>query len=125
VATTSQPDAPPALDTGPQFRQIQEGQEFHDLRHSFRSFAFPATVAFVAWYLLYVLLSGYAGGFMATKLVGHINVAMVMGLLQFFTTFGIAWLYARYAASKLDPPAALIRERIAAATTAPTKEEVA
>ena len=40
---------------------------------------------------------------MDTKLVGNINVALVFGLLQFVTTFLIAWLYARYASRKLDP----------------------
>jgi uncharacterized membrane protein (DUF485 family) len=60
-------------------------------------------VAFLAWYLLYVLLSAYARGFMDTKVVGNINVALVFGLLQFASTFGIAWLYARYSAQRLDP----------------------
>ncbi len=34
---------------------------------------------------------------MGTKLVGNINVALVFGLLQFVSTFLIAWLYSRYA----------------------------
>ena len=32
--------------------------------------------------------------FMSTKVVGNINVALVFGLLQFVTTFLLAWLYA-------------------------------
>ena len=40
---------------------------------------------------------------MATKVVGNINVALIFGLLQFVTTFGLAWMYARFSSSKLDP----------------------
>lgn len=71
-------------------------------------------MAFIAWYLLYVLLSSYAGDFMGTRLFGNINVALVLGLGQFATTFLIAWLYSRYAAARLDPKAAAIKSRMEA-----------
>jgi uncharacterized membrane protein (DUF485 family) len=86
-----------------------------------RSFIFPMTVAFFLWYLLYVLLSAYARDFMGTKIVGNINVALVFGLLQFLSTFLIAWYYSRYASRKLDPLADKIRNEMdseAAATPA-------
>jgi uncharacterized membrane protein (DUF485 family) len=69
-------------------------------------------VAFFVWYALYVLLSAYARGFMSVKIVGHINVALVFGLLQFVSTFVIAWLYARYASRRLDPLAEQLRGRV-------------
>ena len=56
----------------------------------------PATAAFLSWYALYVLMSMFAHDFMATKVVGNINVALVLGLLQFVTTFLIAWLYSHH-----------------------------
>jgi len=77
--------------------------EFRELRKRYRAFAFPFTAAFLAWYLLYVLMSNWATDLMDTKLVGNINVALVFGLLQFVTTFGIAFLYSRHAAKSLDP----------------------
>ncbi|MER5444035.1 DUF485 domain-containing protein [Streptomyces sp. NPDC059690] len=89
-----------------------ESAEFGELRRSYRSFAFPLTVGFIAWYLLYVLLSNYAGDFMGTKLFGNINVALVLGLAQFLTTFLIAWWYSRHAAAKLDPKAEAIKSRM-------------
>ncbi|MEV7286010.1 DUF485 domain-containing protein [Streptomyces sp. NPDC093252] len=95
-----------------EFIEVQESAEFGELRHSYRSFAFPLTVAFITWYLLYVLLSNYAGGFMGTKLFGNINVALVLGLAQFVTTFLIAWWYARIAANKFDPKAQAIKSRM-------------
>ncbi|MFC0596925.1 DUF485 domain-containing protein [Streptomyces palmae] len=96
----------------PPYVQVQSSGEFGELRHAHRSFAFPLTAAFVSWYLLYVLLSSYAGGFMGTKVVGNINVALVFGLAQFLTTFLIAWWYARHAATKLDPRSQAIRSRL-------------
>ena len=44
-------------------------------------------------------MSNWATDFMGTKVVGNINVALVFGLLQFVSTFLIAFLYARYANS--------------------------
>ncbi|MEU3373093.1 DUF485 domain-containing protein [Streptomyces sp. NPDC006711] len=90
----------------------QRSAEFGELRRAHRSFAFPLTIAFISWYLLYVLLSNYAGGLMATKVVGHINVAFVFGLAQFLTTFLIAWFYSRHASAQLDPRAEAIKSRM-------------
>src|SRR6476660_3282918 len=73
--------------TTEKFVEMQQSAEFGELRSSHRSFAFPLTVGFILWYLLYVLLSNYAGGFMGTKLFGNVNVALVLGLAQFLTTF--------------------------------------
>lgn len=116
-------DAPPpegSTETGPAqptteaFVAEQASQEFGELRRSYRSFAFPLTIAFVAWYLLYVLLSNYAGGFMGTKVYSNFNVAFVFGLAQFLTTFLIAWFYSRHANAKLDPKAEAIKSRMEA-----------
>ncbi|MET7602786.1 DUF485 domain-containing protein [Streptomyces avermitilis] len=111
-------EVPPHSKTHPrypsteEFAAEQESAEFGELRHSHRSFAFPLTIAFIAWYLLYVLLSNYAGGFMGTKLFGNVNVALVLGLAQFLTTFLIAWWYSRHAAAELDPKAEAIKSRM-------------
>jgi uncharacterized membrane protein (DUF485 family) len=59
-----------------------------------------------------VVLSAYARGFMGTKVVGNINVAIVFGLLQFVSTFLIAWAYSRHAGRKLDPVADDLRDRV-------------
>ncbi|MEZ0072476.1 DUF485 domain-containing protein [Planotetraspora sp. GP83] len=94
------------------YEEIQASDQFQELRRRYRSWAFPMTVAFLAWYLLYVVLSGFARGFMGTKLFGNINVALVFGLLQFVSTFLIAWAYSRHAASKLDPLADELRDKV-------------
>jgi uncharacterized membrane protein (DUF485 family) len=87
----------------PVYDRLHETSEFAELRKRYRAFVIPATVAFLAWYLLYVIMSNWAGGFMATQVVGNINVALVFGLLQFVTTFGLAYWYSRYSNARLDP----------------------
>jgi uncharacterized membrane protein (DUF485 family) len=71
---------------------------------------FPWTVAFLSWYLLYVVMSNWATDFMSHQLWGNINVALVFGLLQFLTTFLLAWHYSRFATAKLDPLARQLDE---------------
>ena len=87
----------------PVYDRLHETAEFQELRRRFRKFAFPATAAFLTWYLLYVFMSNWASDFMSYKLVGHINVALVFGLLQFVTTFWLAFMYARYMNREVDP----------------------
>ena len=91
------------------YQRINASDDFARLKKSYLGFVVPLTVAFMAWYVLYVLMSIYAGGFMGRQVVGNINVALVFGLLQFVTTFGIAIWYARYAASRMDPLADRLR----------------
>jgi len=85
------------------YQRIHGSNEFRTLRSRHHSFTFAATVIFMAWYLLYVLMSSFAVDFMSVKLVGNINIALVFGLLQFASTFLIAFVYSRYADRQLDP----------------------
>ncbi len=94
------------------FRQAQNSPEFLELKKVFRGFAFPMTAAFFIWYVAYVLLSTLAQDFMSTKVVGNINIGLILGLLQFVTTFLITWLYIRHMNTKVDPIAAKIREEL-------------
>lgn len=94
------------------YEQVQQSSEFQELKRRYRRWAFPMTVAFLTWYLLYVVLSGWARGFMGIKLLGDINVGLVFGLLQFVSTFLIAWAYARHADKKLDPIADKLRHEV-------------
>jgi uncharacterized membrane protein (DUF485 family) len=93
------------------YRELADTDDFKQLRKRYRSFAVPWTIAFLAWYLLYVFLSIFATDFMDTRVVGNINVALVLGLLQFASTFLIAWLYSRHAAKALDPLARRLEQR--------------
>jgi len=109
--------SPPSVDTGSaklySVVEMQSDPEFQELKRRFRAFAFPTTIIFLAWYLLYVIASGFARDFMAQKVIGNINVAIIFGLLQFVSTFVIAILYSWYANTRLDPLAEKLRQRIA------------
>lgn len=109
MTATDRPSPAEARD----WEEIASRPEFQVLRHRLRSFVFPMTVAFLAWYLLYVVLATYAPSFMAIKLLGNINLGLVFGLLQFASTFIITAIYVRFADTKLDPLAAQLRADIA------------
>ena len=87
----------------PVYDRLHATPEFQELKKRHTSFVLPATIALLSWYLLYVVMSMWAHDFMSRQVVGNINVGLVFGLLQFATTFLIAWLYARYMTAKVDP----------------------
>jgi uncharacterized membrane protein (DUF485 family) len=105
--------------TPEEYRAAQDSPEFVELKKRFRSFAFPMTVAFLGWYLLYVLLSTYAVDFMSTKVFGDVNVGILLGLAQFLTTFVITHLYVAHANKRTDPIADEMRNRLEAHEFAP------
>ncbi len=95
-----------------QYQQVQASPEFIQLKRKLRNFIFPMSVAFLLWYLAYVLLATYAPAFMSTKVLGNINVGLIIGLSQFATTFLITTLYVRYANRQLDPLSEHLRRQI-------------
>ena len=98
--------------TPDEYLQAQASPEFIELKRRFRRFAFPMTVAFLSWYLLYVLLSTYAHDFMSTEVFGNVNIGLLLGLGQFVTTFVITHLYVAHANKRTDPIADEMRERL-------------
>ena len=95
----------------PIYDELQSSADFAELRSRFRRFAFPATAAFLAWYLLFVVMSNWADDFMSKKVVGHLNVGLVFGLLQFLSTFVLAWLYSKYMNRNVDALARDVAQR--------------
>ncbi|NNG18234.1 DUF485 domain-containing protein [Naumannella sp. ID2617S] len=99
--------------TSDAFVEVANSSEFADLRSRFRRFAFPMTVFFIVWYFLYVLLSCYAEGFMSHRIGGSaITYGLVLGILQFVSTFVITWLYIRHANKSLDPAATRLKDQL-------------
>ncbi len=98
--------------TPEEYREAQVSPEFQELKKRFRAFAFPMTVAFLAWYLLYVLLSTYAPDFMGRPVFGNVSVGILFGLLQFVSTFAITHIYVAHANKRTDPIADEMRERL-------------
>jgi uncharacterized membrane protein (DUF485 family) len=101
--------AVPPTETEQRYLAAQASPEFQALRKRFRGFVLPVAAASLAWYFLYVLLAAYAVDFMSQRVVGNITVGLILGLLQFITTFAVTAAYIRYADKHLDPATARIR----------------
>jgi uncharacterized membrane protein (DUF485 family) len=94
------------------YEAVQASREFRTLRRRFGSFVVPATILFISWYFLFVIVAAFAPGFMRISVVGEINVGLCFGLLQFASTFAITILYSRWARRKLDPLSDRLRQRL-------------
>ena len=94
----------------------QEAPDFQDLRRRYRGWVLPVAAASLVWYFLYVALAAYASDWMATPVIGNVNIGLIAGLLQFVTTFGITALYIRFANRVLDPVSSRIRDEFEAGT---------
>ena len=98
------------------YLRIAGEPDFAELRRRYRRFAFPASIGFMIWYITYVVCNNWARDFMDTKVIGNINIALIFGLLQFASTFIIAYLYSRHSTKKLDPLADKLRDEFESET---------
>ena|SRR5436305_2043220 len=113
-AAKNQEIAKPAESSGMQgqtiWDKIAESQEFKDLMATKKTFIVPAFVFFVVYYFSLPVLVGYAPTFMATKVIGQVNLAYLFALSQFFMAWIIAFLYVK-AANNFDRLAKDILEK--------------
>ncbi|MGW4896497.1 DUF485 domain-containing protein [Kitasatospora sp. NPDC004240] len=100
---------PRVADSTEVYRSVHESPAFQEIRRSYRAFVFPTSGAFLGWYLMYVTAQAAAPGVMRSQIAGPVNVAWVLGLLQFGSTFLLTWLYARNARTKRDRAALELR----------------
>lgn len=91
------------------YLEVQRSAAFQEVRSRYRRFVVPATVAFLAWYLAYVVAATTAPDLMARPVAGAVNVAMVAGLGQFLSTFLLTWAYSRHARLHRDRDALDLR----------------
>ncbi|WP_432752597.1 DUF485 domain-containing protein [Streptomyces sp. JL2001] len=91
------------------YLEVQRSPAFQEVRSRYRRFVIPASLAFLLWYLAYVVAATAAPGLMARPVAGAVNVAMLAGLGQFLTTFLLTWAYARHARLRRDRAALELR----------------
>jgi uncharacterized membrane protein (DUF485 family) len=95
------------------YEEMRRSPEFRALRTRWLRYVFAMSALFLAWFLLYVLLADFAPGVVNTRLgETNLTVGLLLGLLQFVSTFVIAVVYAKYAEKNLDPTAAELRARV-------------
>ena len=78
--------------------------EFQELRSKLRRFVFPMTAFFLVWYLrLRACWARSRHDFMAIKVMGNINVGLLIGLRPVRDHLRHHRVYVRFANSELDP----------------------
>ncbi len=82
---------------------IERSAEFRELVSRRRRFVLPATVFFLAWYLGFILLAGYAEDFMGSSIYEGFTVGYLLALTQFVMVWGLGWWYLRKADRDFDP----------------------
>ncbi len=96
------------------FVAVSKTPEYAKVRSTFRSFAFPMTIAALVSYFTYVVLSIYAIDFMKQPFVGlkGLNLGMALGLFQFAIVWIWTALYVRFMNNKIDPIAGELKTRL-------------
>ena len=90
---------------------LERTDEFRRLVAARVRFVLPATIFFLVYYFLLPLLNGLAPSLMRTNVVGHINIAYLFALSQFFVAWLLAFFYIRQANGVFDRLAAAVRDR--------------
>jgi uncharacterized membrane protein (DUF485 family) len=85
------------------YERIERSPEFQELVRKRRSFVVPATIFFLAYYMGFILLTGYAHGFMAESVYEGLTVGYCLALTQFVMVFVLGIMYLRRADRDYDP----------------------
>ena len=85
------------------YERIERSPEFQELVRKRRSFVLPATIFFLAYYMGFILLCGYAEDFMASSVYEGLTVAYCLALTQFAMVWGLGIWYLRKSDREFDP----------------------
>ena len=91
---------------------VGKDPEMVELERRHRRFVWPATAFFLIYYMTLNVLAGTAPDLMGTKVFGEFTFGYLFALSQFLMAFVVAWVYARWAARRIDPLAADLREKL-------------
>src|SRR4051794_11865698 len=90
--------------------KIERSAEFRELVKRRRSFVVPATIFFLAFYMGFILLAGYAPDFMGRSVYQGLTVGYCLALTQFVMVFVLGIWYLRKAEHEFDPLADAVVE---------------
>jgi uncharacterized membrane protein (DUF485 family) len=85
------------------YERIERSPEFQELVRKRRSFVLPATIFFLAYYMGFILLTGYAEDFMASSVYEGLTVGYCLALTQFVMVFALGIMYLKRADRDYDP----------------------
>jgi uncharacterized membrane protein (DUF485 family) len=92
------------------WERIEQSPEFQELVHKRRAFVLPATIFFLAYYMGFILLCGYAEDFMASSVYEGLTVGYCLALTQFVMVFALGIMYLKRADREYDPLAQRVVE---------------
>src|SRR4029450_10976878 len=91
---------------------VGKDPEMVELEHRHQRFVWPVTIFFLVYYLSLPILAGGAPAVLGTKVLGQFTFGYRFALSEFLMAFVVAWVYARWAASRMDPLAADLGEKL-------------
>jgi uncharacterized membrane protein (DUF485 family) len=89
---------------------IERSEEFRELVKKRRSFVVPATIFFLAYYMAFIVICGYAPDFMGESVYQGLTVGYCYALTQFVMVFALGVWYLRKADDEFDPLAHAVVE---------------
>src|SRR3954449_5915446 len=90
---------------------IERSPEFRELVTKRRSFVVPATIFFLAYYMAFIIVAGYAPDFMAKSVYEGLTVGYCLALTQFVMVFVLGLWYLKKADTTFDPLAEKAAQR--------------
>jgi uncharacterized membrane protein (DUF485 family) len=85
------------------WERIERSPEFQELVRRRRGFVVPATIFFLAYYMGFILLCGYAQDFMASSVYEGLTIGYTLALTQFAMVFVLGIWYLRRSDREYDP----------------------
>ena len=101
-----------ASDPRTDWHEIAQSPEFRELVAARRRFVLPATIFFLAWYIGFILLTGYAPDFMARSVYEGLTVGYCLALTQFVMVGALGLMYLRRSERIYDPLSEKVVERV-------------
>ena len=91
---------------------VGKDPEMVELERRHSRFVWPATAFFLVYYMALNVLAGTSPELMGRKLFGEFTFGYLFALSQFLMAFVVAWVYSRWAATRMDPLASDLREKL-------------
>jgi uncharacterized membrane protein (DUF485 family) len=91
---------------------VAKDPEMVELERRHTRFVWPATIFFLVYYMALNILAGTSPDLMGKKLFGQFTFGYLFALSQFVMAFVVAWVYSRWAARRMDPLSADLREKL-------------
>lgn len=98
-----------SLSDAERYVAVHDSTRFKGLRDRFQRFAVPASLIFVGWWFVSILLGAFTPGFFGSVVFANVNVGTLFVMVAFVLVLAIAGAYLKFARTELDPAAEQVR----------------